>query len=125
MDDAWLLIRTAWGGSSEARSSCLRYSLFLAAAGVGLVLSLAYKDLRFGSWFEDGKIRAITAQGYPLFVAGFLTLLISAGKSVFLYSPPLVLCLMGMRSFRQRYPETAELGSYRQICKPCNKWRIA
>jgi len=104
------LIREAWRTPGEARSSCLRYAAFLVAAGIGVALSLAYNDWRFGSWFENGKVRSITAHAYPLFgnpLAGLLTLLVSPGKSIFLYSPPLLLCLIGMRSFRQQQPAIA------------------
>jgi hypothetical protein len=107
---AWTLIRAAWEGPGESRSSCLRYGLFLAAVSVGVLLSLAYNDLRFGSYLENGKVRSITANAYPLFgnpLAGFLTLLVSPGKSIFLYSPPIVLCIMGMRSLWRRQREIA------------------
>jgi len=101
------LIREAWNGPGEARSSCTRYGLFLTAVGVGLILSLAYNDLRFGSWFEDGKIRFAAQRNYPLFgnpVAGFLTLLVSPGKSIFLYSPVLLLGILGIFRLGRRAP---------------------
>jgi hypothetical protein len=104
------LVRAAWDRPGEARSSCVRYCLFLAGVSVGVVLSFAYNDLRFGSYLENGKMRSITANAYPLFgnpLAGFLTLLVSPGKSIFLYSPPIVLGILGMRSFWRRHPETA------------------
>lgn len=104
---AWDMIRVAWDGPGEARSSCIRYCLFLAAVSVGVVLSLAYNDLRFGSWLQDGKIRFATQRNYPLFgnpLAGALTLLVSPGKSVFLYSPVLVLGIVGIRRLWQRAP---------------------
>jgi len=105
---AWGLVRAACEGPGEARSSCIRYCLFGAAASAGVVLSLAYNDLRFGSWLDDGKIR-IMAQGRVPFLgnplAGFLTLLVSPGKSVFLYSPPLLLAVMGVRQLWGRKPE--------------------
>lgn len=110
MQDSLDLIRAAWSGPGDPRSSYLRYAIFVASVSVGVILSLAYNDLRFGSWLDDGKFRAITAHAYPLFgnpLAGLLTLLVSPGKSIFLYSPPVLLCLMGMHSFRQRHPQLA------------------
>jgi hypothetical protein len=104
------LVCAAWDRPGEARSSCIRYCLFLTAVGVGVVLSLVYNDLRFGFYLENGKMRSITANAYPLFgnpLAGFLTLLVSPGKSIFLYSPPLVLGLLGMGSFWRRHREIA------------------
>ncbi len=104
------LVRAAWSGPGEGRSSCIRYVLFLAAVGVGVILSFAYNDLRFGSWLENGKVKSITANAYPLFgnpLPGFLTLLASPGKSIFLYSPTIVLAILGMRFFWKRQPEIA------------------
>ena len=101
------LVRSAWEGPGESRSSCLRYCLFFAVVTVGIALSMAYNDLRFGSWFDDGKI---TKAYPPLFgnpLAGLSTLLISPGKSVFLYSPTLVLGILGIRQLWRRAPELA------------------
>jgi hypothetical protein len=102
------LLREAWDGPGEARSSCARYFLFAAGVSAGLVLSLAYNDLRFGSWLHDGKINAASQKNFPLFgnpLAGLLTLLVSPGKSVFLYSPPLILGILGFRELRRRAPQ--------------------
>lgn len=109
-DQTTELLRAAWNGPGEARSSCIRYVLFLAAVGVGVILSFAYNDLRFGSWLENGKVQSITANAYPLFgnpLAGFLTLLVSPGKSIVLYSPAVVFAILGVRFFWKRHPETA------------------
>ena len=105
---ALALVRAAWDGPGEARSSCIRYCLFVVAVSVGVLLSLAYNNLRFGSWFDDGKMRFATQRGYSIYgnpLAGFLTLLVSPGKSVFLYSPPLLLGVMGIRQMWRRKPE--------------------
>ena len=102
------LLRSAWNEPGEARTSCLRYCLFLAAVSVGVALSLMYNDLRFGAYLENGKMKSITAHDYPLFgnpLAGFLTLLVSPGKSVFLYTPTLLLGIMGIRQLWRRAPE--------------------
>src|SRR5262249_31422388 len=40
-------------------------------------------------------------------LAGILTLLVSPGKSIFLYSPPLILGILGVRHLRRRNPEIA------------------
>jgi len=98
-------IRSAYRGHGAARESCQRYACFLGVAAAGLVLSLVYNDLRFGSLLHDGKLRFASQRAYPLFgnpLAGFLTILLSPGKSIFLYTPPLVLALWGLRRLCQR-----------------------
>lgn len=89
---------------ASPKESSLRFLAFGAASVVGLILALAYNEVRFGSWFETGKLYFAaegTVLGNP--IAGLLTLVISPGKSVFLYSPPLVLGLLGFsRLWRQR-----------------------
>jgi hypothetical protein len=84
--------------------------VFLGAVSIGIVLSLVYNEIRFGSWFDDGKLRFMAQRHHPLFgnpIAGFLTLLVSPGKSVFLYSPSLVLGLLGIRELWRRRSELA------------------
>lgn len=102
------LVRRGWDAPGEERSSCVRYALFAGTAAIGVVLALAYNDLRFGSWLNNGK-------GYyadlPLFgnpVMGFLTLLASPGKSIFLYSPPIILGILGFGRLRSRTPVLAK-----------------
>jgi hypothetical protein len=103
------LVRAAFRGPGEARSACIRYLCFVAGVTVGVILSFGYNDLRFGSFFDNGKMRALSSR-HPVWgnpVAGLLTLLISPGKSLFLYSPPLVLGILGVRSLWRRKPEIA------------------
>ena len=102
-------LRRAWRRPGEERSGLLRYCTFLATVSVGIALSLLYNHMRFGTWLQDGKIHTVTTNKYlwgnPL--AGLLTLLVSPGKSVFLYSPTLVLGVLGMRRLARRRPELA------------------
>jgi hypothetical protein len=105
-----LFIREVWAGPGEPRSAFIRYFSFIAAVSVGILLSLAYNHLRFGSYMDNGKMRAIASHGYPLYgnpVAGFLTLLVSPGKSGFLYSPTLLLGVLGIRRLWRREPALA------------------
>ena len=102
------LVRSPFRGRGEARESCVRLLCFLTTVGVGLALSFAYNDLRFGSFLDTGKLRFVTRRAYPLLgnpLAGFVTLLLSPGKSVFLYSPPLILGVLGIRHLWRRKPE--------------------
>jgi hypothetical protein len=105
------LVRKAVQVPGEERVSCNRYVCFLSGTLVGLMLWFAYNDWRFGSFFDNGRMR-FYAQHNPVWgnpVAGFLTLLISPGLSIFLYSPPIVLGILGIRSLRCRKPEIALL----------------
>lgn len=102
-------VRTALRGPGEERSACIRYVCFLAAVGVGLILSFGYNALRFGSFLDNGKMRSLSAR-HPVWgnpIAGLLTLLVSPGKSLILYSPPFVLSILGIRSLWQRKREIA------------------
>jgi hypothetical protein len=69
-----------------------------------------YNKLRFGSIFTNGKF-ALAARAHIKFfgnpAAGVLTILASPGKSVFLYSPVLVIGLWGFFGLRRRSPHLA------------------
>jgi len=97
------LARAAFREGGEARASCDRFLLCAGTAvTVGLALSFTYNNLRFGSFLDDGKLRP-ELHPFPLFgnpLAGLVTLLLSPGKSVFLYSPPLILGLLAILHFR-------------------------
>jgi hypothetical protein len=104
------LTRTAQGRPEDARESCVGYWLFVAAACLGLALTIGYNDLRFGSWLDDGKLRSAALRHYPLLgnpLTGALTLLFSPGKSAFLYSPTLILGLFAIGRFWRRWSALA------------------
>jgi len=101
------LLRAAVNGPGEERASCVRFVLWsLTAVTVGLTLCFWFNDLRFGSLFRDGKLQFRSRRGFPMFgnpVAGLATLILSPGKSIFLYSPTLVIAVIGMRRlFREQ-----------------------
>ncbi len=102
-------VRSAFHEAGEERASCIRFSLWLLTAIiVGLSLSFAYNHLRFSSSVRSGRMERVSPFGFlgnP--VSGFATLILSPGKSIFLYSPPLILALLGMRRLRRLQPELA------------------
>jgi len=103
------LIRTAFRERGEARSSWMRYLWFLGGVSAGVLVSFAYNDLRFGSFLDNGKMHALS-QRHPVWgnpISGLPTLLVSPGKSIFLYSPPLILCILGIRLLWRRLPQVA------------------
>lgn len=88
--------------------ACGRYGLFMLATLVGVALALDYNYLRFGSVFDNGRSFVVRHLGFPVFgnpLAGLLTLLVSPGKSIVLYSPPLILGFAGIRHLWQRKPQ--------------------
>jgi hypothetical protein len=100
-------LRAARHKSGDERASCIRFALWLSTAViVGLSLSFAYNHLRFGSSVQSGRMeRASPLLYFGNPVSGFATLLLSPGKSVVLYSPPLILGILGSRHLRRRQPE--------------------
>lgn len=83
-------------------------TLALAAAGVlpSATLFAVINFFRFGTVFDHGYANETFTN--PLLV-GLYGILLSPGKSVFLFSPPLVLGFLGWRIFRQHFREDAFL----------------
>jgi hypothetical protein len=95
----------SWTDQDSYRRCCG----FLSASGIGILGWLAYNAARFGKpvFFLDklskeGHPAAAALLGNP--VVGLLGLTVSPGKSVLLYSPPLLLGLLGMRQLWRRDP---------------------
>jgi len=80
-------------------------ALFVAPVGMALLSLLALNQLRFGGPFETGYVKdGGLFSGDPL--RGMAGQLISPGKSVFLFSPPLLAALFWTRAaFRRFLPE--------------------
>ena len=76
----------------------LRFLSFAAGTIPGLLFYLAYNYIRFGSAFSSNKMPSRVMPlmfGNPFL--GILGLMASPGKSIFLYSPPIILGLLGIR----------------------------
>jgi hypothetical protein len=103
------VIRAACRSAGVARSSCIRCLSFFAGVATGVLMLFAYNFLRFGAFLENGKMRNF-AHRHPVWgnpLSGLPTLLISPGKSLLLYSPPLLLGLLGIRYLWRRSPVAA------------------
>jgi len=85
-------------------------SLLYAALGFmpGLLMILGYNYVRFGSITNTGYkgVAGVMVENVLLSTWGFL---FSPGKSVFLYAPPLVLAVLGMRRFWRQHRSTVWL----------------
>jgi hypothetical protein len=85
------------------RMGWLRYILFGAGSSLGLLAFVAFNYWRFGTLLTPGRYDAPELfGGNP--IAGLLSLTLSPGKSVFLFSPPLALAFFGARALSKREP---------------------
>jgi hypothetical protein len=85
--------------------SLVRYLSFVLATLFGVSLFLLFNQWRFGSMWHSGKVDALPTEhsllGNPL--GGFLGLLVSPGKGVLWFSPPIVLGALGLRDLLRRH----------------------
>jgi hypothetical protein len=93
------------GAAPFDRRSFQRYAAFGAGSALGLAAFFAHNFARFGAvWpnLADSPAAVLnpTVFGHPL--VGLLSLLVSPGRSVFLFSPPLLLGAAGMAALWRR-----------------------
>jgi hypothetical protein len=94
----WLLFR-----QSLDRHAMLRYLLFGLCCGVGLLLFFSFNYWRFGMLLQPNRYgNPDLFWGNP--VAAFVSLIASPGKSILLFSPPIVLAFFGFRGLFTRAP---------------------
>jgi hypothetical protein len=93
------------GASPDRRRRAFeRYIVFIFVGGLGLLLWAALNKFRYGSLLFSGKGQNHPSPfGNPL--EGLAALLVSPGKSLFLYSPPTAIALFGVYHLvrRQRW----------------------
>ncbi|HEX8434810.1 hypothetical protein [Archangium sp.] len=101
----WLKAQFHPAALRQPRSAARRYVAFAAGVALGLGLFLAFNAWRFGSPFTSGKSANLPSDhpflGNPL--AGFLGLLVSPGKGILWYSPPVLLAVAGLRHLWRRH----------------------
>jgi len=97
---AWLLLSDVHEGKIQFRFSIKQIVLFAIPWILVFAAIFFYNEYRFGSIVSTGyedqpeKIRFITP-----FLVGLHGFLFTPGRSVFLYSPPLILALLGINRF--------------------------
>ncbi len=75
---------------------------FLVAPVSAVILFLALNEYRYGSVRDPGV--GEFSHGSPDILVGLYGNLFSPGRSIFLYSPPLILALFALSRFYRRYP---------------------
>jgi hypothetical protein len=80
---------------------------FLVMPVLAIVLYLGLNQYRFGT-VRDPAVHNILGGSADILI-GLYGNLLSPGRSIFLYSPPLILGLIGFRAFARRYREEALL----------------
>ena len=99
----WIALRWERSIGRAAMRMCLAWSgpiaLWLIVVGV-------YNAVRFGSPFDSGYGAEASAYTTPL-LTGLQGLLLSPGRGMFWYNPPLLLALVGAVWFGRRYPALA------------------
>ncbi|MCS7079206.1 MAG: hypothetical protein NZ585_04040 [Chloracidobacterium sp.] len=107
----WLAqLWTAFWKTTTGRASLQRIAAFSVGCSAGLLLFGFYNVLRFGHPLDTGKFNI---PGHPSFLGnplyGIPGLLISPGKGVMWYSPPILLALFGYAGLRAKAPMTARM----------------
>jgi len=81
---------------ADRRRAWERVFVLLVVAGLGILVWAGFNKFRYGSFLFSGKgVNHPSPLGNP--VIGLPGLLISPGKSIFLYSPAVLLALAGLR----------------------------
>ena len=89
-----------------SRPAAFRYAVFAATCAVGLAAFMAFNYWRFGTPLMPKRYdNPFAVAANPL--AGLLSLAVSPGKSVVLFSPPVLLAFIGARRFFARAPVLA------------------
>jgi hypothetical protein len=91
----------------QRRRSFERYLVFMFVGGLGLLMWAGLNNFRFGSLLFSGKgLNHPDPFANPL--VGIAGLLLSPGKSIFIYSPPTVLALLGIYQLARRDPRLGQ-----------------
>jgi hypothetical protein len=88
------------------RAAVIRYVTFGLCCVVGIVLFILYNKIRYSTPLTPMRY-APNLQLQNNFVEGSLSLLFSPGRSIFVFSPPTALALIGARALFRRAPTFA------------------
>ena len=89
--------------TSQTALRLLRRALaFASGLSIGIIVILAYNFVRFGAPLETGYGSEMFGFVTPIRV-GLYGLLLSPGRSIFIFSPPLVFVVLGLPAFWARW----------------------
>jgi hypothetical protein len=89
---------------ASRRRSYERCAVFMFVGAMGLLVWCGINNYRFGSLLFSGKSNPAHPPAWGNPVIGVPGLLISPGKSIFLYSPATLIALLGLRRLFSREP---------------------
>jgi hypothetical protein len=101
-----------WSTPAERRRAFERAAVFVFIGSMGLLFWIGYNQFRYGAYLYSGKGHNHPFPfGNPL--VGLASLVASPGKSIFLYSPPTIIALIGLRGLirKDRYLGLAVVGT--------------
>ena len=105
---AALIASTGWlvltRGFCSRRGFAAHSAIVLFVGLVGLAIFLLSNRLRYGGWLFTGRYSPYAEIASLPLVESVAALLISPGKSIFLFSPPLVIGLFYYGCFLRRFP---------------------
>jgi hypothetical protein len=101
----WLAYR-AWR-AGDRRTGARLLGAFALGGVLGALPLLAYNTLAFGSPFTSGYHQSFAETFTTPLLEGLNGLLLSPGKGLWLYAPPVLLGLVGLVPFARRYPAPA------------------
>jgi hypothetical protein len=100
----WLLW-VSWRAAPRWRPLLGQAACWGLPVGAALAGVLLYNHLRFGAASETGYGNELQEGFSTPFHVGFVGLLLSPGKSIFLYAPILLACIKGWRLLRRTRPD--------------------
>lgn len=96
-------------GPTLKRSDLLRCLWFLAVVGLGFLIFFGFNLYKSGHLFGQDQTSYLNSISLSTILVNFLTMTISTGKSVFVYSPILILSLFGLHSFIKDYSKESRM----------------
>lgn len=100
-----LLLYFLWGKRGEEVKKLKNLKIFWLSVLAGFLIYFGFNYLRYDAFFNPGESGSfLNSWSFAFLPIGFAASFLSLGKSVWAYSPVLLLVLSGQREFRRRFP---------------------